>query len=77
MVDTKSPLGYLGHITSKSALFFLFTFFCFLGLNLWHMEVSRLGAYATVHSNAGSFNPLSGARDRTLISWILVGFLTH
>ena len=29
------------------------------------------------HSNAGSLNPLSKARDRTASSWILVGFVTH
>ena len=29
--------------------------------------------YTTAQSNAGSFNPLSGARDRT--SWILVRFI--
>ena len=39
-----------------------FLCFCFLGLNLWHMEVPRLGvqlelqllAYTTGYSNAGS-----------------------
>ena len=32
--------------------------------------------YTTAHSNARSFNPLSRAGEQTLISWILVGFVT-
>jgi len=58
--------------------FFFLSFYLFLEPLPWHMEVPRLGVesepqpdriraasatYTTAHSNAGSFNPLSKARD--------------
>ena len=63
--------------------FFFFYFLCFLGPNLWNMEVPRLGVRsncwptpqplqhgiwaATACSNARSFNSLSEARDQTCV----------
>ena len=47
----------------------------FFYVQLQHIEISRLGVkselqpptYITVHGNVRSFNPLSEARDRTLV----------
>ena len=59
-------------------LFFFFVFLPFLGLPPRHMDVPRpmpepqqcqirakSATYTTAHGNAGSFNPLSEARDGT------------
>ena len=59
-------------------------FLFFLGLQVQHMEVPRLGvelqlqlpAYTTAHGNAGFFNPMRKARIEPESSWILVGFVT-
>ena len=38
----------------RSYFFFFFFFLVFLGPHLRHIEVPRLGAYATAHLNDGS-----------------------
>ena len=38
--------------------------------------LSVSGIYTAARHNAGSFNPLSKAKDRTISSWMLAGFLT-
>ena len=67
--------------------FFFFFFFLvfFLGPQVWHMEVPRLGvklelqllAYTRAHSNAGSLTLWARPGMEPLSSWILVKFVNR
>ena len=78
-------------ITANIALMYIFFptnvrcfFFFFLGLHLWHMEVSELGSSWSYsrwpipqQQHHQILNPLREARDQTASSWILVGLVNH
>jgi len=70
-------------IQDKLPFCVLFFFFFFLGLNLQHTEVPRLGvqselqlpAYTTAHSNAVSLTHWARPGMELRTSWLLVGFI--
>ena len=56
--------------------FFLFLSFVFLEPHLRHIEVPRLGAYATAHLNDGSLTCWVRPGMEPVSSWMLVRFIS-
>ena len=79
----KSVIKWGNKISWYLRVSFFFLFFCFPGLNLWHMEVPRPGvqselqlpAYSTTHINAGSLTHWVRPGIEPTSTWILVRFV--